>query len=414
MMRTGESGMNLFVRSLLATAMLLPFDAVFEEAEAAGAGTCSSYVKVMKARAAKAQALQCGFWGEFSEASSRRWCNGVKEETITDALYSDGQKIGKCEACRVYSDRANQAARDNIAFRCGFSGDRWGISSGDANDGHFQWCMALSNTTTGFGVGYLAQGSWNTTPWDTARGEEEGARNEGIKACMVNVRDRFSEREKAECEDYANTAVIMANFNANNRCGASVEGRWTLLKEPHFMWCLSKIGTNAGMAEIDSEQRFREHGAQICKGGGSLNADGSIRKGPPIRKLGKRKPQEPALNSDQVDAKPEERKKVGRSDADAPVKKNPALGRPSSSCNNAMDRLGAGCGSVPNVAPRPDNGGGSGGPSLSSSGSKPSSGGGTATPTVNVPAVPAAPRPGGIDPGIDFGGAPKQTGTKIR
>ena len=42
---------------------------------------------------------------------------------------------------------------------------------------------------------------FETTPWDTARGEEEGARNAGIKACIATASDRFSEREKAECED---------------------------------------------------------------------------------------------------------------------------------------------------------------------------------------------------------------------
>ena len=121
----------------------------------------------------------------------------------------------------------------------------------------------------------------------------------------------------------------MANFNANNRCGASVEGRWTLLKDQHFMWCLPRIGTNDGKAMIELETKIRETGAQACKAGGELKPNGDVLwKGRPIRTLGKNKPQNPALNPDQIDAKPDERKKLGNRDPDRAVKKNPRI-RPS-------------------------------------------------------------------------------------
>ena len=120
--------MNFLLRSILATAMLVPFDAVVEKAEAAGAGTCSQYVKATRQLATREQAAQCGIWGGFDQNKSRRWCVSVKEETVRDAMESDRQKIGKCATCRDYSNAANQAARDNVAFRCGFTGDRLGHS----------------------------------------------------------------------------------------------------------------------------------------------------------------------------------------------------------------------------------------------------------------------------------------------
>jgi hypothetical protein len=82
-----------------------------------------------------------------------------------------------------------------------------------------------------------------------------------------------------------------------------------------------------------------------------------------------------------------------------------------------MDRLGAGCGNVRNLVPGPKDGG-SGGSYLSSGGNKPGAGGGTTTPAATAPAVTATPikslGKSGPDSGIDFGGAPRQTGTKIR
>lgn len=61
--------MNLLLRSILATAMLIPFDAVVGEAEAAGAGTCKQYVAAARSLAARAKAAKCDFWGGgFNEA----------------------------------------------------------------------------------------------------------------------------------------------------------------------------------------------------------------------------------------------------------------------------------------------------------------------------------------------------------
>lgn len=410
--------MNLLLRSILATAMLIPFDAVVEEAEAAGAGTCKQYVAAARSLAARAKAAKCDFWGGgFNEASSRRWCNGVKEQTISDSMRTDAAKVKTCESCRGYANKANEQIREAMAFRCGFSGGQWGLQDGGPNDGHFQWCKAeVREDAVDPLVPIMSALDISATREMLA---QEYQRDQALKQCKSQWRTKFTAFEIVSCEDYAKAAVDAAKTNARNKCGAISAGRWGIDRDPHLFWCLPRVDNPESKAEVDRETKIRETGASACEAGGKLKPDGDVLwKGPPIRTLGKRKPQAPGLRPDQIDAKPAERKPLGTGRPIGAVVKHPGSGGISTStCSDAVNRLGGGgCGgTVPNLVPQPK-GGGSGGSYLSSGGNKPGAGG--TTPAATAPANDSPIKrlgKSGPDSNIDFGGRPTpSTGTKIR
>jgi hypothetical protein len=407
-----ETDMNLLIRSVLAAAMLIPFDAVFKEAEAAGAGTCNQYVTATRSLAARAKAAKCDFWGGgFNEAASRRWCNGVREQTIRDAMPADAKKVENCEVCRGYSNAANAAAREAQAFRCGFSGSDWNEHNGGPNDDHFTYCLRKANDDR---LSRQVQPLYETM-----------MREKDLAQCKAQWREKFTAFEIVSCEDYAKAAVTAAEGNVRKRCGATPAGRWGIDRDPHLFWCLPRIGNPAGKAEVDRESKIRETGVKACEGGVDLSDQGF----PPIKKLGKHKggggngsrlrPDQIKVDQERIDGLVTPRPKPAKIIIDPASVRKPAGGGGilPSTCSNAMDRLGGGCGTVPNLVPADT---GKGGPTLAGpsagGGRKPGSGagGGAGTPTVAAPSGSAAPRSKGIDPGIDYGGAAPRTGTKIR
>jgi hypothetical protein len=61
-------------------------------------------------------------------------------DVITESRTNDiRDTLSNCRYCRAYSDSAISAAKDNILYGCGFTGDRWTTSASD----HFNWCMNL-------------------------------------------------------------------------------------------------------------------------------------------------------------------------------------------------------------------------------------------------------------------------------
>jgi hypothetical protein len=252
-------------------------------AEAADSKTCDGYVERMRQLSSFAQKLKCGFWEKFDPAMSRRWCARVKLETITETRTTDNHKVNKCAMCRAYADAADAAARENELLRCGFTGPAWGHGDGTANDGHFQFCMSMAEQDhSGFFTINISLEGIKTSRLDP----ETDARNAALASCRAKVREKFSQDEVSKCEDYANKAVGAAQFNEKKHCGATVQGRWTLNKEEHFLWCLPRIGNPEGKAEVASEQEIRTTGVDTCKKGDKISADGR----PFIKHLGKRKP----------------------------------------------------------------------------------------------------------------------------
>ncbi len=49
------------------------------------------------------------------------------------------ETLGNCRYCKAYANSALGAARDNVLYGCGFTGDRWTTRYDD----HFNWCMNL-------------------------------------------------------------------------------------------------------------------------------------------------------------------------------------------------------------------------------------------------------------------------------
>jgi hypothetical protein len=253
-------------------------------ADAADPGTCTGYVQRMKELSEKARYYKCGFWEKFDPEMSRRWCLRVKLETITETRATDYQKMDRCAACRAYADAANDDARDNQLFRCGFSGRRWLLGDGSSNDPHFTWCMGLETEVTGVGFAY-AVGIEGVVPYDHVYIERR-ERRDAIAQCKAKISEKFSKSEIEQCENYAKKAISDAKFNAQKKCGATLPGRWSQNEQDHFMWCLPKIGDPDGKKEVEREQAIRTSGVESCKEGRTLNADGQWF----IPSLGKRKP----------------------------------------------------------------------------------------------------------------------------
>jgi hypothetical protein len=224
-----------------------------------------------------AQRFKCGFWETFDEAATRRYCKRVKEETIQKALDTDHNKTTACGRCRAYADAADAAVREAQLFRCGFTGPRWSVGDGSANDPHFKSCMEITQTGGLFGFVFADPADPEVIDPQT------NARNKELAACKAKFAENFSKEEIEKCQDYADKAVSAAKSNIEKKCGASLPGRWSENREEHFMWCLPKIGDPDAKKIVAKEEAIREHGLEACAEGKKLDAEGR----PPPKPFGK-------------------------------------------------------------------------------------------------------------------------------
>jgi hypothetical protein len=101
----------------------------------------------------------CGFDMKNSMYSTNpgthnRWCRSLENsdrEAVERRLIDLTQQADKCEYCNRYATLVSDAARDNIAYGCGFkdgnySGGRWNPD----RKFHFNGCMAYTNPTSYF------------------------------------------------------------------------------------------------------------------------------------------------------------------------------------------------------------------------------------------------------------------------
>jgi hypothetical protein len=345
-------------------------------ADAAGQQICEFYVQRMKALSEKARYYKCGFWEQFNADTSRRWCLRVKNETVSQFRISDQQKMDKCAACRAYADSADAAARDNVLFRCGFTGSRWLPGDGSSNEPHFTWCMGLETEVTGFGVGYAYELP-ALVPFNHVT-EERGVRNQALEVCKAKIPERFSKLEIQQCEDYAKKAVKDAKVNEEKKCGATLPGRWSQNEQDHFMWCLPKIGDPDGKKEVESEERIRDRGVDACQRGKTLNAEGippPVRLGKSPLTIGKKRPGSGGINKSIAGKTLAGDKKGGamakgdpagsagistsRSVPDS-VPRDPRILQPKFGSDSALDRASFGTGgsnTIRNQPPTPPSGG---------------------------------------------------------
>lgn len=307
------------------------------------AAQCGDYGKEAAAQAQRSDELKCGFGGKddprfWNDPNTHaRWCRGASTESVNTEKAGRGHSLSKCAMCRNYSNQANAALGESRAFRCGFDGARWSGGDGGPDDGHFSWCMhqrehdnAGSGTMT-YNVNLPEFKAWHLDP-------ETAARTAELNECKAKIEQRFSQAERKTCYDYRDSAINAQNFNNKNKCGATMQGRWTGTSNEHFLWCIGLVSTDKGKELIKYEHDVRESAAQFCAKGLKLAADGKPIK--PIRDMGR--PSRTATIPMEGHPTPPKKQPAGGSDKSTD---NAGTNKPagtSSGGSGAMERLGGG------------------------------------------------------------------------
>lgn len=331
--------MRPFLSIFFAIAMSLAFVGPLH-----AAAQCGNYGKEAAAQAQRSDELKCGFGGKDDPRfwndpkGHTRWCVGAKTESKDLEQLSRASALSTCATCRAYANGANQAARDNVAFRCGFEGPRWGFGDGTETDGHFQWCMR-GDSLPGITILIFERGAGERSPPAEFVAPENNARNAAIKDCKAKIPQHFSETERKFCRDYAKTAFADANINVAKKCGATPVSRWSQNEREHFEACIPIVGTEAGKAFLTKEEEIRRYGTDVCvQKGWKLSGDGS---GKPINPNFGRKPK-PKSAAATKDIEQKMSRPAGGSDKS---QDNAGTNKPagtSSGGSGAMERLGGG------------------------------------------------------------------------
>jgi hypothetical protein len=184
----------------------------------------------------------CGLTGprwSFDKDAHYNWCLTVPE-TVSDAeSRARSQLLDHCRGgslapppvpeleqerrarCKQYAHRAMRQVRQNVDWKCGFTGPRW---SADPN-AHLNWCLRTP------GVNPDA---------------EIAARDRRVKeqCSLLAYRRRV-------CGDYAQRAMDLVGHNNQRRCGFTGP-RWRLDYDWHYNWCLKPE------SNFMAEQQVRE------------------------------------------------------------------------------------------------------------------------------------------------------------
>jgi len=101
--------------------------------QAAGHETCVVYSNDAVRIAKKAQEMGCGYSGPSFSLDPQvhyRWCIGAKDESVSYETRVRSQNLERCGSCKSYASQATEMANKNISLGCGFTGPEW---NADAN-----------------------------------------------------------------------------------------------------------------------------------------------------------------------------------------------------------------------------------------------------------------------------------------
>ncbi len=115
------------------------------------------------------------------------FARGVNDDTIAKRTAELEGTLKRCSFCRVYAKAAVSASRDNISYKCGFTGPLW--STDEAY--HFDGCMTVEHNYSGNLFSDLAQVG-NTSTLEELEAEymnpDTGARTQAIAECKLTHR----------------------------------------------------------------------------------------------------------------------------------------------------------------------------------------------------------------------------------
>jgi hypothetical protein len=151
----------------------------------------------------------------------------VEDTARQDALVECANRAVQAQqACQVYAQQAVGAAAAAQSNSCGLGGGRWG---GDYA-AHFNWCL--------------------TAP-QSAREQENAARENQLAGCLSAKQAAADKAQRDACAGYAATAVGQQKENESRQCNFS-GGRWSGDFFAHFNWCMG-----AGPGPPDQEASIR-------------------------------------------------------------------------------------------------------------------------------------------------------------
>ncbi len=262
---------------------------------ASAASGCEQYAQNAVGENQQNLANKCGFTGPRwspDYQSHFRWCVGARQDSVNREADARRNDLGNCSFCSNYTREALVAQQKNLANRCGLTGARW-----DSNfQNHFRWCMQARRdsveqearhrnfdaskceectTYTRAAIASNEQNLKNACGFKGATWSSDYGHHfnwcwnlETRQALAGETRKRFdllnqcqnSANRKAECDQYAKTAMAQFAQYRQRNCG-KLTGQWGGDYQNHYGWCLSVSSEQARRETEDRNNQLAKCGA---------------------------------------------------------------------------------------------------------------------------------------------------------